>query len=105
MARAVAEEAGWQVDVARAPGGQLRRNVYIVSQFRHDEFADERSKTVLLETFARPLPLGEGADAVDLPPGQGRARSWHLLWTYDLTTHWDEPLTPDSLVWAAGAAA
>ncbi|WP_405812628.1 hypothetical protein OG241_50205 [Streptomyces sp. NBC_01390] len=105
VARAVAEEAGWQVDVARAPGGQLRRNVYIVSQFRHDEFADERSKTVLLETFARPLPLGEGADAVDLPPGQGRARSWHLLWTYDLTTHWDEPLTPDSLVWAAGAAA
>jgi hypothetical protein len=105
VARAVADEAGWQVDVARAPDGQLRRNVHIVSQFRHDEFADESARTVLLEAFAQPLPLGEGADAVDLVPGQGRARSWHLLWTHDLTTHWDEPLTPDSLVWAAGAAA
>ncbi|MEU9630714.1 hypothetical protein AB0D89_28455 [Streptomyces luteogriseus] len=105
VAQAAAAQAGWQVDVARAPGGQLRRNVYIVSQFRHDEFADASARAVLLEAFARPLPLSRGAGAVDLPPGQGRASSWNLLWTQDLTTHWDEPLTPDSLVWAAGAAA
>lgn len=105
LAKAAAEEAGWQVDVARAPGGQLRRNVHIVSQFRHDEFADENAKAVLLEVFAQPLPLSRGADTVDLPQGQGRARSWHLLWTQDLTTHWDEPLTPDSIVWAAGGTA
>lgn len=105
VAQAAAAPAGWQVDVARAPGGQLRRNVHIVSQFRHDEFADESARAVLLEAFARPLPLSRGADAVDLPPGQGRASSWNLLWTQDLTTHWDEPLTPDSTVWAAGAAA
>lgn len=79
-------------------------NVYIVSQFRHDEFADENARAVLLQAFARPLPLSRGADAVDLPPGRGRASSWNLLWAQDLTTHWDEPLTPDSTVWAAGAA-
>ncbi|MFF3000073.1 hypothetical protein ACFVTC_36830 [Streptomyces sp. NPDC057950] len=104
VARMTGVEAGWQVEVARAPGGQLRRNVYIVSQFRHDEFADEGARAVLLEAFARPRPLSRVADAVDLPPGQGRACSWHLLWTQDLTTHWDEPLTPHSVVWAAGAA-
>ncbi|MFJ7181049.1 hypothetical protein ACIQXA_32685 [Streptomyces massasporeus] len=104
-AQKAATAAGWQVDVARAPGGQLRRNVYIVSQFRHDEFADGRARSLLLEAFARPLPVGETADAVDLPPDHGRARSWHLLWTGELTTHWEQPLTPDSLVWAAGVAA
>ena len=100
-----AAQTGWQVEVARAPGGHLRLNEHIVSRFRHDEFANESARAVLLEAFARPRPLSRVADAVDLPPGQGRARSWHLLWTQDLTTHWDEPLTPDSVVWAAGAAA
>ncbi|MFE7076372.1 hypothetical protein ACFU96_40415 [Streptomyces sp. NPDC057620] len=105
VAREASAEAGWQVDAARAPGGQLRRNVYIVSQFRHDEFADDRARSLLLEAFTRPLPVGEAADTVDLPPGRGRAHSWHLLWTGELTTHWEQPLTPDSLVWAAGVAA
>ncbi|WP_416972246.1 hypothetical protein [Streptomyces sp. 4F14] len=104
-AREAASEAGWQVDVALAPGGQLRRNVYLVSQFRHDECADDRARSLLLEVFARPLSVAEAADAADLLPEHGRAYSWHLLWTGELTTHWEQPLTPDSLVWAAGAAA
>ncbi|MGW6954153.1 hypothetical protein [Streptomyces chartreusis] len=104
VARAAAEEAGWQVRTAHAPAGQLRRNVYIVSQFRHDENAGEEAKALLLEAFARPRPLDEGADAVGLPPGQGRARSWHLLWTGALTTHWERPLVPSSIVWAAEEA-
>lgn len=101
LARAAADEAGWQVRAAQAPAGQLRRNIYIVSQFRHDEYCDEAAKDVLLEVFASPRPAGEGADAAGLPPGQGRARCWHLLWTGALATDWERPLTPDSMVWAA----
>lgn len=101
LARAAAEDAGWQVRAAYAPAGQLRRNVYIVSQFRHDEYRDEAAKATLLEVFTQPRPVGEGADASGLPPDQGKARCWHLLWTGALTTDWERPLTPDSLVWAA----
>ncbi|MFD5862814.1 hypothetical protein [Streptomyces chartreusis] len=104
VAGAAAEEAGWQVRTAHAPAGQLRRNVYIVSQFRYDEYAGDEAKALLLAAFARPRPLDEGADRVDLPPGQGRARSWHLLWTGELTTHWDRPLIPTSIVWATEEA-
>lgn len=104
-ARSAADEADWQVRIAHAPAGQLRRNVYLVSRFRQDEYASETAQTALLEAFSSPRPLWEGAGAVDLPPGQGRARSWHLLWTGALTTHWERALTPDSLVWAAGETA
>lgn len=49
MAWAAADDAGWQVRAAHAPAGRLRRNVYIVSQFRHDEYPDEAAKDALLE--------------------------------------------------------
>ncbi|WGD38713.1 hypothetical protein [Streptomyces cathayae] len=104
VARAAADDAGWEVRAAYAPAGQLRRNVYIVSQFRHDEYPDEAAKGALLEVFARPRSAGEGADAAGLPPGQGRARCWHLLWTGALTCDWERPLTPDSMVWAVQEA-
>ncbi|MEU5380558.1 hypothetical protein ABZ359_34450 [Streptomyces sp. NPDC005968] len=98
VARAAGQEAGWQVRTARVPAGQLRRNLYLVSHFRHDENADEAARAVLLQAFARPRPLYEGTDCAALP----RSLCWYLLWTGELTTHWNLPLIPTSLVWAAG---
>ncbi|MFF1257592.1 hypothetical protein ACFVZT_12280 [Streptomyces sp. NPDC058321] len=99
VARAAGLEAGWQVAMARVPAGQLRRNLYLVSHFRHDEHADADAQARLLQAFARPRPLDEGADSVALP----RTLCWHLLWTGELTTCWERPLLPTSLVWAAKA--
>ncbi|MYW69034.1 hypothetical protein GTY65_33910 [Streptomyces sp. SID8379] len=97
VARTAGQEAGWQVRRARVPGGLLRRNLSLVSHFRHDENADEEAKPVLLQAFARPRPLCEGADCLALP----RSLCWYLLWTGELATNWDLPLIPTSLVWAA----
>ncbi|MCX5602936.1 hypothetical protein OOK29_32850 [Streptomyces phaeochromogenes] len=101
VAWAAGREAGWQVGTARVPDGQLRRNLYLVSHFRHDENADEEARVLLLQAFAQPRPLCEGADGLALP----RSLCWYLLWTGELTTHWGLPLIPTSLVWAAAEAA
>ncbi|MEU6449794.1 hypothetical protein [Streptomyces sp. NPDC046979] len=98
VARTAGQEAGWQVRTARVPGGLLRRNLSLVSHFRHDENADEEAKPVLLQAFARPRPLCEGADSLALP----RSLCWYLLWTGELATNWELPLIPTSRVWAAG---
>ncbi|MGW0902922.1 hypothetical protein [Streptomyces sp. NPDC002853] len=98
IAQAAGHEAGWQVRTARVPQGLLRRNLSLVSHFRHDENADVEAKPALLRAFARPRPLCEGADCLSLP----RPLCWHLLWTGELTTHWDLPLIPTSIVWASG---
>jgi hypothetical protein len=101
VARTAGQEAGWQVRTARVPEGLLRRNLYLVSHFRHDENADEEARTVLLQGFDRPRPLCEGADCLALP----RSLCWYLLWTGELSTNWDLPLIPTSIVWAAGESA
>ncbi|MEU6935687.1 hypothetical protein ABZ943_03050 [Streptomyces rubiginosohelvolus] len=98
VARSAGQEADWQVRTARVPEGVLRRNLYLVSHFRHGENADEEARTVLLQAFTRPRPLCEGADCLALP----RSLCWYLLWTGELTTNWDLPLIPTSIVWAAG---
>ncbi|OPC76464.1 hypothetical protein B4N89_46305 [Embleya scabrispora] len=70
-----------------------------VAQFRMPEYrGTPRIRAALVEAFARARPLAEGAASVAVAVGH----VWHLLWTGDLTTDWDAPLLPTSLVWVQG---
>ncbi|WP_406502359.1 hypothetical protein [Streptomyces sp. NBC_01602] len=103
--RQAADGAGWEIRPLQVPQGVLRFSLESAAHFCGAEFvADDRARQVLLEVFAAPRPLQEGAAASGLglkAPGY----AWHLVWTGELTCDWTKPLLPTSLVWARQAAA
>ncbi|MDT0382429.1 hypothetical protein RM572_27090 [Streptomyces sp. DSM 42041] len=96
-----AEAAGWTVREMAVPRGALCDALTLLAHFRAAEFADAEARRVLLEVFARPRLLAEGAAASGLGLA-AMSRAWHLLWTGDLTFDWDAALTPMSMVWTSG---
>ncbi|MGI5372645.1 hypothetical protein [Streptomyces iakyrus] len=103
--RKAADGAGWEMRPLRVPQGVLRSSLASAAHFSGPEFTpDDHVRRVLLEVFARPRPLQEGAAASGLglrAPGY----AWHLVWTGELTCDWTKPLLPTSLVWASQADA
>ncbi|GGS95798.1 hypothetical protein GCM10010270_79720 [Streptomyces violaceus] len=103
--RQAADGAGWEMRPLRVPQGVLRSSLASAAHFSGPEFApDDQVRRVLLEVFARPRPLQEGAATSGLglrAPGY----AWHLVWTGGLMCDWTKPLLPISLVWASQAAA
>lgn len=94
-----AQAAHWTVSVPELPPAVRLESLRRAAQFRMAQYRSTPQEAALLaEAFARPRPLREGAVAA----GQPAARAWHLLWTGELTTDWDKPLLPTSMVWAAG---
>ncbi|QIY59412.1 hypothetical protein HEP86_39420 [Streptomyces sp. RPA4-5] len=103
--RQAAEGAGWEVRPLPVPRGVLRSSLESAAHFCGAEFtADDRARQVLLEVFAAPRPLQEGAAASSLGL-KALGYAWHLVWTGELTCDWTKPLVPTSPVWARRAAA
>lgn len=97
--RGVAQDAHWTVTVPRLPLPVRMASLRRVARFRLPEYhCSPEARAALLEAFARPRPLVEGAAAAGQPTG----RAWHLLWTGDLAADETAPLLPVSLVWATG---
>ncbi|MHB9856597.1 hypothetical protein ACSYGO_46225 [Streptomyces krungchingensis] len=102
--RQAAEQAGWEIRPLHVPQGVLRSSLEGAAHFCGPEFAgDAHTRRVLLDVFAAPRPLQEGAAASGLglkAPGY----AWHLVWTGALTCDWTKPLLATSAVWASPAA-
>lgn len=102
--RQTAQQADWEVRALPRPEPVLRSSIESAAHFSGAEFAaGVREREVLLETFARPRPLQEGAAASELGL-RALGYAWHLLWRGELTCDWSRPLLPTSLVWRRAAA-
>ncbi|MFF2367814.1 hypothetical protein ACFVU0_34580 [Streptomyces sp. NPDC058122] len=103
--RQAAEEAGWEILPFRVPQGVLRSSLEVASHFSGPEFAgDASTRRMLLDIFAAPRPLQEGA-AVSGLGLRALGYVWHLVWTGELTCDWTKPLLPTSQVWASRLSA
>ncbi|MFI0162718.1 hypothetical protein ACH4OH_30360 [Streptomyces albidoflavus] len=94
-----ARGAHWEIRPLPEPPPVVRSSLESAAHFCGAEFAvGGRERKVLLDVFAVPRPLQEGAALSGLglrAPGY----TWHLVWTGELTCDWSRPLLPASLVW------
>ncbi|MEU3480889.1 hypothetical protein EAO71_36180 [Streptomyces sp. ms191] len=98
--RHTAAAAGWQIRPLQVPGGVLHSSLRSMAHFRGAEFAPEaETRQVLLDIFAVPRPMQEGA-AVSGLGLQAAGHVWHLLWTGALVFDRTLPLLPTSRIWA-----
>lgn len=99
-----ARGAHWEIRALPEPQPVVRSSLESAAHFCCAEFAvGGRERDVLLDVFAIPRPLQEGAALSGLglrAPGC----TWHLVWTGELTCDWSRPLLPTSLVWRRTAA-
>ncbi|MFF9403656.1 hypothetical protein [Streptomyces sp. NPDC014744] len=95
-----AAAAGWQIRPLHVPEGVLHSSLRSLAHFRGAEFAPGgHARQVLLDVFAVPRPLQEGAAVSGLGlPAAGHV--WHLLWTGALDFDRTLPLLPTSRIWA-----
>ncbi|MFE1367218.1 hypothetical protein ACFW84_23685 [Streptomyces anulatus] len=98
--RYAAAAAGWQIRPLQVPEGVLHSSLRSMAHFRGAEFAPgAEARRVLLDVFAAPRPLLEGAAVSGLGlPAAGHL--WHLLWTGALDFDRTLPLLPTSRIWA-----
>ncbi|MHC0433432.1 TnsA-like heteromeric transposase endonuclease subunit [Streptomyces sp. O3] len=98
--RRCAEEVGWQYRVAPSADPVVVGNVRWLSGYRHPRCAGGVRPGALVEAFAYPRPLAEGAavlgDVIQTLPAV-----YHDLWSGGLTASLDRPLTAGTLVAAA----
>ncbi|NGO86902.1 hypothetical protein [Streptomyces sp. 196(2019)] len=99
--RHAAAAAGWEIRPLQVPEEVLHSSLRSMAHFRGTEFtpaADARQ--MLLDVFAVPRPLQEGAAVSGLGlPAAGHI--WHLLWTGALAFDRTLPLLPTSRIWAS----
>jgi hypothetical protein len=102
--RKAARAAHWEIRMLPEPQHVLQSSLESAAHFSGAEFAaDGREREALLEVFAIPRPLQEGAAASGLGL-KAFGYAWHLLWRGELTCDWSKPLLPTSLVWLRVAA-
>ncbi|MFJ7593431.1 hypothetical protein ACIQZO_39890 [Streptomyces sp. NPDC097617] len=99
--RQAAAAANWQIRPLQVPEGVLQSSLRCAAHFRGTEFAPGiQARQILLDVFAAPRPLQEGATAAGLGL-QAAGHVWHLLWTGALDFDRTLPLLPTSRIWAA----
>ncbi|WP_405559481.1 hypothetical protein [Streptomyces sp. NBC_01180] len=96
-----ATAADWQISPLQVPEGVLHSSLRSIAHFRAAEFAPgPQARQTLLNTFAAPRPLQEGAAASDLGT-QAIGHAWYLLGTGELAFDRTMRLLPTSRIWTS----
>lgn len=82
---------GWTFRVVGDPDPVWAANLRWLAGYRHPRFADPEMEDKLLETFAHPRPLAEGAASVG-DPIRVLPALFHLLWRARLRGDLARPL-------------
>lgn len=90
-------QVGWEFRLVGAPDAITVRNVRWLSGYRNHRHRVDPVASLLLEAFAEPLPLLDGAVLVGDPVAVLPVL-FHLLWTHELVVDVSVPLHVESVV-------
>ena len=96
---AACEVIDWEFRMVGDPDPVWAANLRWLAGYRHPRFGDERLEAVLLENFAAPQSLADGAQLAG-DPIQILPVAFHLLWRTRLSGDLSRPLGPGTILTA-----